>query len=283
MKNALVVPVHKQSDNIHLIFDGIKNQTLVPDIVYLILDRPNDDEVSKVNELSSIYEFQSSVFSIENAPSGVLNRNGGELFLAPYVRNHGIELALSEGYDNIIFIDGDCIPQEGLVKSHVNKCSYNLPTLNVGRRREIQYKWKDQREIDRRLLNLELFPRDGRLIHNLEMLKQSLIVWSCNISMNKQAIELIKKFNSYYYGRNEVFSSMFNGTWGGEDGFLGIEAYFARVFINMLGETSSGVKHIDHPRPNDKYSDEHLRFLKGKITELGAMMLKRPVPLDMFN
>ena len=46
MKIALIIPLNKQAHNWSKIVKGIKHQTVKPDVVYAILDRPSDEDIS---------------------------------------------------------------------------------------------------------------------------------------------------------------------------------------------------------------------------------------------
>jgi len=286
MKTALIIPLYKQSKYLSRILEGIEKQTVKPDLVCLVFDRPKDDADFNAEEIGKIvdnYSIEINVTQIHEHSSYIGNPpNGKELFLTPLMRNKGISAALIEGCDQFIFIDGDCIPQPSLVASHIKKLSANVPVLTVGRRRESKYRWQDQRENEPNLCHLELFRKDGVLINNPELLRQSLIVWSCNIGLNLQAVQILRKFNDRYFNRREVFSSAFNGKWGGEDGFLGIEAWHCKIFITTLGEKGSGVEHIDHPRPKDKYNINHRDFFDEQVRILRELVKVKPLNLDFF-
>jgi len=278
MKIALIIPLYKQTDNWPKLLKGIKSQTVKPDKIYLIFDRSGDWVITKAlndtNDPDLDITYHAHTHKIDEP----------DYFLAPYNRNKGIELAIEDGCDVFIFIDGDCVPQKKLIESHVNKLKYELPVLSVGRRRESIYRWQDRREHVPELNHLNLFRKDGTLINNAstELLKNSLIVWSCNMAMNLPAIKLLRRLNRKYFNRNEVFSSEFNGSWGGEDAYLGIQAYHCRVFITTIGEKQSGVEHIDHPRPKDKYNMEHLEFLNKQIDILRKQARINPLDISFF-
>lgn len=285
MNTVIIIPIHKQSKNLERIIYGLERQTEKSFRVLFMLDRPAPEELSDMVSKINDSDLDAVAHIIASVPEGITNRVGSDdIFLTPYVRNEAINIAKEWKVENFIFIDGDCIPQENLVHAHNYASSQGIPVLSVGRRREEKHNWRDQREVDRNLSMLNLFRRDGMVINNLQMLKSSIIVWSCNISMNIAAIKLMEKFNSHYYGKKETFSSQFTGTWGGEDGFLGIEAYYAGIYINMIGDTRAGIKHIDHPRPLSKYGhEEHTRYLALKTKELGELMIKKPLTLDFFR
>ena len=201
------------------------------------------------------------------------------------MRNLAIDRAIEDGCGVFVMIDGDCIPEENLVKAHLEVGSINVPSLTCGRRNDVKYGWKDQRDVDPKMKALSLFNHgNGFIIHNQDLLYKSSIVWTCNVAMNLSSIKIIKKLNLRYYGRSEVFSSEFLGTWGGEDGFLGIQANMSRIFINTISEEKAGIRHIDHPRPLSKYSDQQFgEYLKTHIELLNEMQLNRPLTVEFFK
>lgn len=290
MKTALIIPLYKQGKNWASILKGIESQTKIPDRVYVLLDRPELDEIKDLEDYLSVINVQSPIVNniyvsrVLDRPSYIGNPGNPEdpLFLTGHIRNIGVELAMEDGCEIFIFIDGDCIPQKTLVESHCKKCELKVPVLSVGRRRESIYNWSDKREVDSSLMHLNLFREKGVIINNDALLHQSLIVWSCNIAMNYKAINMLFKFNELYYKRKEVFSSEFLGKWGGEDAFLGIQCNYCRVFITTIGEKSSGVEHIDHPRPKSTHNIEHMYFFKEKCEKLRKKVTIFPLTLDFF-
>jgi glycosyltransferase involved in cell wall biosynthesis len=301
MKVALIIPLYKQSMYWHRLLSGIQKQSLKPTIVYIVVDRPSDDlgaldstgkpinakwnalgEISKLN--ASIHDIDIKLIVIDKVPSGVQRTKAASpVFLAGYARNLGIEHAVKDGCDIFVFMDGDCIPQDDFIKSHVELCSTKLPMMSIGRRRESKLRWMDQREVSSNLTHLRLFDKMGSLINNPDLLKQCLIVWSCNVAMNLSAIKLIYKFNETYYQRTEIFNNAFNGVWGGEDSFLGITAWYCRVFMHTLGNIKSGVEHIDHQRPESIYNKEHKIFFDTQCEMLRKKLVLNPINLNLLD
>lgn len=259
-----------------------------------MLDRPQDDngstdapnreitthwncieEITKIN--STITEFDIKLSVVDTVP------NAGNVFRAGSIRNMGLNNAINDNCDIFIFIDGDCVPQIDLVKSHVETCNTQLPVLSVGRRRESKYRWMDQREVDSNMTHLGLFSRKNTIVNNPDLLRNCLIVWSCNIAINKNAVKLIKKFNKTYYNKEELFNSAFDGKWGGEDSFLGITAWYCRVFITMVGNLKSGVEHIDHIRPETIYNANHKQFFDSQCDMLRKKTTITPITLDLLD
>ncbi len=286
-KIALLVPLHNQESTLERVIKGMETQTLLPTLIYFLVDRGSKSALSQIKEtinkstlasISKIVEVNQVPVYMGNPPT-----NGESPFLAGHVRNVGIDKAIEDECDIFIFIDGDCIPQKSLVQTHVLKLNLGLPALTIGRRRESIYRWQDKREVDTSLYNLKLFRDGGVIINNPQLLEKSLIVWTCNIGINLKAVKLLKEFNNIYYKRKEVFSSEFLGKWGGEDGFLGIQAYYCRIFITTLGQLSSGVEHIDHPRPSNVYNDSHMNFFKDHCDRLRKKITINPMNLEFFS
>ena len=281
-KIALIVPIYHQGGYIPKIIKGIEKQSVIPSVVYFMLDRPTDAEKLHIEEEVKKSELNIKVFSISDPPNYIGNEDTKELFLTPHVRNMGINEALKDNCDMFVFIDGDCIPQPSLIESHANSGNGNVPVLSIGRRREKEFRWKDQREYKAEFVHLKLFRKGNFIVSNTDLLRRSLIVWSCNIALNLKALNLIQNFNQRYYNRKEVFSGEFVGKWGGEDGFLGVQAWHCRIFIVMIGNESSGVEHIDHPRPENKYNINHMDFFLKQIEILRRKMTINPLNMDFF-
>ena len=289
MKTALIIPIYNQSKYFLRLVSAIENMTILPDVVYPVLDRNSERDISEINKILSNPKLKCkyNVLSISSIPEYIgkpTNNPDQDLFLTGDRRNQAIDVAINDGCDVFVFIDGDCIPEKDLVCAHNRVNSRGLPNLSAGRRREEKHNWLDQREVDGKLKALRLFSKTNEIvIHNPELLYTATVVWSCNISLNLSAIKLLKKLNEYYYGRSEVFNSEFLGAWGGEDVFLGIQAYMARIFITIINDEFGGVRHIEHPRPLNKYHvkawTEHL----GEQVELlNLMQTNKPLDLSFF-
>jgi len=74
------------------------------------------------------------------------------------------------------------------------------------------------------------------------------------------------------------------GNWGGEDGFLGIQARMCRIFISAITKPLSGIRHIPHPRPESKYDEMGFEeYLQNQIDVLNEMQLNYPLTIDFFK
>lgn len=242
--------------------DGIESQSELPDIVYVMLDRQSELDLRAITEMCGKGKVNYKVFNIHDIPDFV-GRPHDEpfepLFMVGNIRNRAIDMAIGDGCDCVVMIDGDCIPDIDLIKTHKSSNSLGYPNMSCGRRREEKHGDKDQREVDPKLSSLKLFEHTPNyIVHNPDLLKSCSVTWSCNFSMNLSAIKIIKAINQKYYGRDEVFNSTFLGSWGGEDSFIGIQAVYGKVFITIINAERSGIRHIDHPRPERKYGDAAL-------------------------
>ena len=289
MKTALIIPVHNQANHWSRMIKAIEELSEHPDTVYVMLDRPKKTEYMYIRGLCRRQGSNTTYEIIESHDKpeymGRPQKDAKDNFLAGHVRNKAIDLATKDGHEIFIFIDGDCIPEKDLVKEHNKLNSLGLPNLSVGRRRDENIQWKDQREVDPKVVPAKLFSSgNGFVIQNVDLLVSSTIVWTCNVSINLQAVKLIKKLNSRYYERDELFNSEFSGTWGGEDGFLGFQAYCARVFITMCSKEKSGIRHIDHPRPISKYGDQNWdAYYKSQILDFQSRIDSYPLTASFFN
>lgn len=290
MKTALIIPVYQQKKYWMRMQSFLERMTDLPHCIYVMMDRQSVLDYKYIKNATSDPDLRNTykVFNMTDTPEFVGRPNHlpeQDLFLTGYRRNQAIDIAIEDGCETFVFIDGDCLPQPDIIKAHIRVNSRGVANMSVGRRREEKHQWKDQREVYDNVKNLKLFERvNENVITDFELLRSSTITWSCNISMNIQAVNRLKKFNKKYYGREDVFHSDFLGTWGGEDGFIGIEAYYCNIFITVINDKKSGIKHIEHPRPQAKYEGKAFTFyLEDQVQLLQRMLANNPLSLDFFE
>lgn len=289
MHPALIIPLYKQNKYWQRMISAIEAQSVLPKFVYVMMDRPSDKEYQEILGICNRTNLKCKykVFNCQDLPD-FLGRPTQlpdfDLFLTGFRRNFAIANAIADGCDMFVMIDGDCIPQSNLIKAHVNACSTDMPMLVCGRRCDDKYNGLDQRDLDPKVAPFKMFSSvNPHPILTYDLHKTCSVVWSCNISMNIKAIERIKKLNEYYFGKSEVFSSQFVGTWGGEDAFLGIQANASMVVIATINDVKSGINHIDHPRPESKYgSNSFFKYFAEQIELFNAMMLNKPIPMEIL-
>ena len=276
---SVVIPIHNQEHNIKRIIDGYKDQSLKPDNIIFVLDRCTDNSEKVIKK------------EIKPIKYHILKTDESVGFSAGITRNVGILKALSLGSDYIVMTDGDCIPSKGLVEGHISTMSMfssNVPTLTCGYR--FDYTYTGSVVADSRIMNKDAkqYMYDMAspvLIMNEYPLLKSWICWSCNIAINRRAAEAAISVNSTLSGdKDRVFSSIFDGRWGGEDGFLGLTIF--RIGGNVIMcPPSNKVTHIWHERGHTNL--EHLCYvsnadmclknaiyigdIKGPITEVSSL------------
>lgn len=289
MKTALIIPIFNQKKYWLRMLNAIEAQSILPDIVYVMLDRQSTNDYNAILSMCNTSNLRCvyKVFNIHEIPEYIgrpTSLPDQQLFLTGDRRNIAIDMAISDGCECFIMIDGDCLPDIDLIKSHRGICDNDIPVMGNGRRRSIEYNELDQRDQDPKLRHLELFKHNGLVIHSVDLLRSCSITWSCNLSVNLKAVNVIKAINEKYYGRYEFFSSEFLGSWGGEDSFLGIQANLGKVYIVVINDELSGVRHIDHPRPESKYGNQSFGpYLISHISLLNQMQNNNPLTLDFYT
>lgn len=276
---VVLIPITTtQIGNIGMIISAMNMQTTLPGAIVFVFDRVDPIDLTKYSNCEySVYGIRSDIPGSDSP-----KYREGDIY-AGHTRNTGINFIASviPEYAGIILIDGDCIPQPELIDSHKYILDYNdLPILSCGKRREENYRWRDRRETNHRLRSIGIFNRDI-IINDVSLLKDALIVWSCNIAMNRRCIKLISDMNKKYYGRYELFNSNFNGGCGGEDSFLGVMAHVCRIFIHVVAK--GGVEHIYHPpTPPDK-ANESYEFFKSMMDAFKVKIVNNPPSIDLFS
>ena len=205
----------------------------------------------------------------------ILDNKEGDGFLAGKCRDIGVDYALLLGAPAVIFIDEDCIPQDDLVKSHLDYLTYDLPVISLGRRLEEKHSWHDPRELGD-AGNLHLFSSRGSVVQNPTVLASCLATWTCNMGMNCRAIQVIRGVMNRLCKKNRVFHPAFDGKWGGEDAFLGYMAWAYRVTMAYLPYGANAVKHMDHPRPPAEYNKGFKERLEAEVANFRMFLAKEP-------
>lgn len=259
MNLLLAIPARGQNKYLAEMRAAINSMSVKPCHVLYMADRPTPKE--RVEALSILgNDPLVEYYPISTKPEYVGRPQmtyGVEWFLTGHVRNRAVDYIENHPeIDAVVFIDGDCIPEPDLIKSHIAILDKDKPTVSVGKRKEVMYAWKDQRETDDS--QCKIFHDVPTEVMYETMFVDSGVVWTCNFGMNRAAIDALKRLNSTLYGRGEAFSSEFLGTWGGEDGFIGLECYYTGIPVIALENGDNGIKHKYHVRNEDKYN--HVAF-----------------------
>lgn len=280
MKTLLTIVSKNQQQYAARMKEAVEAMSCIPDRVLIVLDRPTAQELKDTQDIfgSPLYH----VVSVQDIPSYAGRpqmKYGIPYFCAGAARNMAARFAMEADYDAVIFIDGDCYPEPDLVNAHLELLESEEPAVTVGRRNEAKHGWHDQREKDAEH-PIPIFGKQERITKEAFFV-DSGVVWTCNMGINRQAMSEIMSLNKALFGRDELCSSDFSGTWGGEDGYLGLEAFYLDIPVMPVCRKGAGVRHVEHDRPLDKYDHEtFVAYLEEKREELLYLMKAngRPCP-----
>ena len=272
MRIAAVVLSRGQEAFAPCIARAISSQTVKPDMVLAVMDRPSPSE-REATERAYAGIPGVEFLSVECAPDTVRRppmRDGQEPFCAGHCRNLALEL-LDGRYELAVFIDGDCAPSRGWIESF--RLAYGEGRVIVGRRRETKWLGMDQRQCSQEH-PVDIFGPVPREVTEEWKFVDSGVMWTCNVGFTPGAVRGIRKINSDLYGVSTVFHPDFTGRWGGEDGFLGMECFYGGVPVWTAPATGmDGVYHMEHPRPSDTYGHRgFIRFMEEKRRELVLLL-----------
>ena len=278
MNLLLAIPARGQNKYLAEMKAAIHAMSVKPCHVLYMADRPTSKESVEARSIigdDPLIEY----YPIYQKPDYVGRPKmtyGVEWFLTGHVRNCAVDYILKHGdIDAVVFIDGDCIPEPDLIKSHMAVLDCAEPKVSVGKRKEVMYNWQDQR--DTAESSCGIFHDVPTEVLHEAMFVDSGVVWTCNFGMNVSALGYLRQLNATLYGREETFSSEFLGTWGGEDGFIGLECYYTGVPVVALENGNNGIRHKYHLRNDDKYNHTaFIRFLEEHREQLLYL-------LDLYN
>lgn len=283
MKTLLVILSKDQQQYAGKMNEAIDNLSVKPDGIRVILDRPSPAEINAskrayTNDLVTIM-VSSSLPTYVGRPQ--MNFHV-PYFCADHSRNLGVKYARENGYESIIFIDGDCYPEKDLIKAHKDLLESDEPVITVGKRCEAKYGWHDQREKDESF-PIPIFEQNERITKEAFFV-DSGVLWTCNMGINLAALNKMLETNKTLYGREELCSGDFCGTWGGEDGFIGLEALYLDISVMPVCAKDAGIRHEEHPRPLDKYDHEtFISYLEEKREELMYLLVANGLGCNGFR
>ena len=261
MKILLAIPSKNQSQYIGDIIDHIGKMSVKPDHVLYFQDRPSAKELVEGKRLLPTRDGLIELVVSRSEPEIIGHPQmayGESQFLTGYIREQAIDYMLQNGYDAVVFIDGDCLPEPELIEAHKAILCKETPVVTVGQRKEFMHEWTDQRLAPDS--KLDIFSDEPREVENEGYFVDSGVVWTCNFGMNRAAVMKLRELNKILYGREETFSSDFVGTWGGEDGFIGLECFYTLTPVIALPKGENGIKHQFHLRESAKY--QHVAFIQ---------------------
>lgn len=288
----VIIPIRNQRTNIPYVLSAYLAQSKAPAHIVLVLDRCTDDSKDVAKAFVSKLDVVGCKLHIVEKPD---SKEVG--FGAGSTRDYGIRYALSEGLEgDFLFSDGDCIPSHFLVEHHTALISSELPRVVCGLRYETIPSTEDATfplvgdyvmgmpvQADLRTsadycAGLVFGENYDRLVLNPDVIRNSWVCWSCNMSLNRAAIDLCYAVNGAMDGdENRVFNSAFDGNWGGEDGFVGATVFHCGGEV-VTASSKSWVTHIWHERNHTNI--EHMKLVLSKELRLIDMAMDNMVPCD---
>lgn len=238
---------------------SINEMSVKPDKVLYLQDRPTAREIVDCRRILTGQELVEQVI-VRTLPDRIGHPQmvyGESHFMAGHIREVAIDYMLKNGYDAIVFIDGDCIPETDLIKDHAAILDRKTAVVTVGQRKEFMHDWVDQRLSPES--KMSIFFDEPTPVTNEGYFVDSGVVWTCNFGMNREAVVHLRRLNKTIYDCYETFYSDFHGTWGGEDGFIGMECFYTGVPVIALQKGANGIKHQYHDRSSAKY--QHTSFI----------------------
>lgn len=172
---------------------------------------------------------------------------------------------------SVLLLDGDCIPGPIWAESHRAACGGPRPTIACGARNEGTVADPRTRPLTwQGTAYPPSFVPGGRSDCSLEEIVAHRVTWTCNLSINAAALDLLEAAGPRIHGHPRIFAPMFDGQWGGEDTGLGILAWYLGCRIESLDPEESYVEHQPHPsrvtslrnlRTVDDYEQQVIRAL----------------------
>ena len=260
MKTLLAIPNKEQVKYLEQMVEHIEAMSVKPDKVLYLQDRPSAREMVDCRKILSGNSLIEQVV-VRDQPEHMGHPQmvyGEYHFLTGHVREVAIDYMVKNGYDIIVFIDGDCLPEPDLIKDHAAILgTAGGAAVTIGQRKEYMHGWVDQRMTDKS--KMEIFFKEPTEVKNEGYFVDSGVVWTCNFGMNADAVTHLRRLNQLLYSRYETFHSDFLGTWGGEDGFIGMECFYTGLPVYALPIGDNGIKHQYHDRRSAKY--QHVSFI----------------------
>jgi glycosyltransferase involved in cell wall biosynthesis len=268
MKVIVVIPCHNQQEIVNFCIECLKKQTLVPDTILVVNDHSFLSLKKKTKE--------RGIVKVVDSP-----RKG-----RVYTRNFGIECALELDADVILFLDGDCIPEDkhfvknyvrhlkqpGMalfgMRKHIPKPKYlhefnfdldyeekpvkrfpsDLLTANLDKKRRFNNE-------DLRIVSgaFNVFNKAKTKTEKLNLLATGMATWSCNFCLTKESVVQLKAYRKKRYSSSDCFDTkLFGDVWGGEDNVFGMDLLASGCNIKLTKD--SRVLHFMHDRSDELFN-----------------------------
>ena len=272
MTNVIITLIHTQEKNLTRVLESYVNQTIQPDSYIFVLDRCSD------NSRKVLENFQKKY------PVYILENNSGEGFLAGYCRDFGVNFVKTL-YENfsILFLDGDCVPSEKIFEETFKVLNVENEMITIGRRiseKEDGIDFHDDPRILSPITKNKIFKEGfNNIVSDMHFARQRSITWSCCLGLNYSALNFIEYVVEIITEDRRIFSKAFDGTWGGEDDFIGLIAMFYDIPVVAI-DPGHFIRHIYHDsRKNETFTS----VLKNEYKKLRALAIKTNAPGIKFS
>jgi cellulose synthase/poly-beta-1,6-N-acetylglucosamine synthase-like glycosyltransferase len=189
---TVIIAFYKRLDFLEKIFEGLKNQSVKGFEVIVAEDDNSPLTIDYITRKQSDLPFQIKLVSHEDKG-----------FRKNKILNEAIKIASSE---NILFLDGDCIPHRHFVKQYCNHL--NRGTAYFGRRVMLGEKFTERLLKFHGIKSLKILIMifsDSKKIeeglylpwHNKEQ-KEYRGIWGCNWGISKQDLIEVNGFDEDY-------------------------------------------------------------------------------------
>jgi MoaA/NifB/PqqE/SkfB family radical SAM enzyme len=274
---ALIVLIHNQAVNLPRLTAAYRGLSEKPDLFVFVCDKCTDSSVCDLKTFSDSIGTPISIIEVHDSDSFAAGKN----------RDRGLAEAESKlGKCNVVFLDGDCVPNQDLIKLHreAQETNQDFPTVSIGSRHN-EAKNASRIIIDTRHSHFkfhdEIFAKDTlRLVTSRSPAFSRMLTWSCNLGLNAKAIELFKTCIFHLSNERRIFHPAFDGSWGGEDDFIGLMASYLGCAVVSLPQGADTV-HIWHEsRQNNVYERKvkmhhaHLRRLAESVKAPGVSFIE---------
>lgn len=240
---GIVVIAHKQEHAVGLVLAALSSQMLVWDRCVVVIASPDDREtydaaIQASMNSNAVVSVQYQTHGIQGFNAGA-NRDFGTCYLL------GAFPALS----GIVYLDGDCVPSPTTLSGFRNLFAQagSVPVLGNGTRSHSTTGAVDQR-INSAAHGQSVFCVGmDRVAVTDRDLRSARVCWSCLCGLNIPAIQLVRALNRNLFGdSNRVFASTWDGRYGAEDTFLGLQVFRAQGIVVALDPLVVSVTHQDH-------------------------------------
>lgn len=263
MKIAVALPNHNQHHLIRETIHKLLSQTMPPAAIYVLSDA-------------------KPFWRLPTDPKTVIPVNNYRHFLGRCGnRNSVIEPFLKSEYDALVFMDGDCFPEDstfleryavllsnyslvfgtrihtdisGLSKPPSDILTANMDNLFSGA--PIDYS-------DLRVVSgaVQAWKESRTFNEKLDLMLTGMIAWSCNFGFTRAGLKKLVGFQKDTYGlKDGIFDSdAFGDGWGYEDVAMGIDALYAGLDIMISDRVR--VVHRSHDRTDGLFDHVKGRHL----------------------